>query len=239
LAASFPGFSRAALDWLRKLEKNNEREFFEATKDVYLNELKAPMEALVDAINAEMAEFAPREMTLARKAIYRIYRDTRFSSDKTPYKTHVGASFFRAELGKHVAGGHYFEVSHRYVGLACGVYMPSPENLRLLRAHIAANYERFDALASDRKTVAALGPLQGDKLKRAPAGYPVDHPAVEWLKHKNWYFWKELPAELATTPRLLPEIVKRFRLAQPLNDFINEPLEAAHKKRAPMETGWF
>jgi uncharacterized protein (TIGR02453 family) len=239
VSASFPGFSVAAIEWLRKLERHNEREFFESARPIYETELKAPMEALVEAVNAGMMEFAPGEVTPPRKAIYRIYRDTRFSSDKTPYKTHLGASFFRAELGKHVAGGYYFEVSPKYVGIAAGVYMPSPENLRLLRSHVAENWERFAPIVNNRKTNAALGPVQGERLKRPPAGFPADHPGVEWLKAKAWYYWKELPAELSTSTKLLPEILKHFRLGKPLIDFLNEPLDAARRKRAPLETGWF
>lgn len=238
MAASFPGLPREALKFFRDLERNNRREWFEERKELFLAQVKAPMEALVEAVGAEMLKFAPESVTSPQKAIYRIYRDTRFSGDKTPYKTHLGASFFRNDLGRHIAGGFYFEVSHKYVGLAGGVYMPTPENLRLLRTHILENHKRFDKLAREKKLLAALGELQGDKLSRPPKGFPPDHPAIEWIKFKNLYFWKELPAAIAATPDLLPEIVSRFRLMAPVISFFNEPLLADRNRRAPLETGW-
>lgn len=238
MAASFPGLSKQALRFFRELEENNNRDWFEAHKGVYLEHLKAPMEALVEAVGAEMVKFAPNEVTTPQKAIYRIYRDTRFSGDKTPYKTHLGASFFRHDLGKHIAGGYYFEVSHKHVGIAGGVYMPTPENLRLLRGHIADNGARFKKIVGAKRLVEKLGPLQGERLVRPPKGFDPDHAAIDWIKCKQWYYWKELPAELAATPKLLGELVECFKLMQPTIEFFNEPLLADKKKRAPLETGW-
>jgi uncharacterized protein (TIGR02453 family) len=238
MPASFAGFPPEALKFFRQLERNNRREWFEQRKQTFLETVRAPMEELVAAIDAALAAFAPEAVTLPERAIYRIYRDTRFTSDKTPYKTHIAASFFRADLGRHVAGGYYFEVSHRHVGIAGGVYMPTPENLRLIRLHILEHHERFDSIAREKKLLAAMGPLTGDRLSRPPKGFPPDHPAIEWIKFRHWYFWKELPAELATTRRLLPEIVLRFRLMKPVIDFFNEPLLAARKKHLPLTAGW-
>jgi uncharacterized protein (TIGR02453 family) len=238
MAASFPGFSPDALKFFRDLDKHNQREWFEERKPFFLSHVKAPMEALVEALGAEMLKFAPEAVTSPQKAIYRIYRDTRFSGDKTPYKTHLGASFFRHDLGKHIAGGFYFEVSHKHVGIAGGVYSPTPENLRLQRLHIMDNYPRFLKVAQEKKLVAALGELQGDRLSRPPKGFPPDHPAISWIRCKHWYYWKELPADLATTPELLPALALRFRLMAPLISFFNEPLAADKQRRAPLESGW-
>lgn len=237
MPASFAGFPPEALKFFRQLERNNRRDWFEPRKQLFLDSVRAPMEEFVAAIDAALASFAPEAVTLPERAIYRIYRDTRFSPDKSPYKTHIAASFFRSDLGRHVAGGYYVEISHRWVGVAGGVYMPTPENLRLIRVHIMENFERFESLARDKKLLAAMGPLTGERLVRAPKGFPPDHPAVEWLKFRHWYFWKELPAELATTKRLLPEVVARFRLMKPVIDFFNEPLLAARKKRLALASG--
>ncbi len=238
MAASFPGFSKEAMKFFRDLESNNRREWFEEHKEFYLAKVKAPMEALVEAVDADMLKYAPEAVTTPQKAMYRIYRDTRFSNDKTPYKTHLGASFFRHDLGKHIAGGFYFEVSHKHIGLAGGVYMPTPENLRLLRLHLLEHHERFNKLVRNRKLLDALGELQGDKLTRPPKGFPAEHPALDWVRFKNWYYWKELPAGLATTPELFKEITLRFRLMAPIVAFFNEPLLADKNRRAPLETGW-
>ena len=238
MPASFPGIPKEALKFFRDLEKHNDREWFEAHKSIYLERVKAPMEALVTAVGVEMLKFAPDEVTAPSKAIYRIYRDTRFSNNKTPYKTNIGASFFRPDLGKHIAGGYYFEITAKHLGIAGGVYMPEAENLRLIRTHIMENHARFSKLLSEKKLLSALGELQGDKLSRPPKGYPGEHPAIEWLKYKNYYFWKELPAETVLSSSVVSEIASRFRLMQPAITFFNEPLLAMQKRKAPLEQGW-
>jgi uncharacterized protein (DUF2461 family) len=116
--------------------------------------------------------------------------------------------------------------------------MPPPENLRLLRAHILENHQRFAKLLADPRLKDACGELTGDSLSRPPKGFPPDHPAAGWLKLKQMYFWVELPAKLALEPAVAAEIVRRFRLMAPVMDFLNEPLLAMKKKRAPLEEGW-
>ncbi|MBI5281292.1 MAG: DUF2461 domain-containing protein [Candidatus Solibacter usitatus] len=238
MGASFEGFSKEALKFLRDLEKHNNRDWFEEHKPVYISSVKEPMEALTAAVGAAMTAYAPEFVTEPRKAIYRIYRDTRFSKDKTPYKTHAGASFWRSDLGKHTSAGFYFEVSHKHVGVAGGVYMPDPDNLRLLRVHIMENHQRWTRLLSNKKLRAGAGEIQGERLSRPPKGFPCEHPAMESIRLKQMYFWQELPATLALTPVILKELTARFRLMTPVLQFMNEPLEAMKKKRAPLETGW-
>ncbi len=146
MGASFAGFTKSGLDFFRQLEKNNDRDWFDAHKQVFLDHVKAPMEALVASVGAEMLRFAPEYVVEPKRAIFRIYRDTRFSKNKAPYKTSTGALLFRAELGKNEAAAFYFEVSHRYLGVAGGVYMPDAEKLRLIRAHIAETHSEFNRL---------------------------------------------------------------------------------------------
>lgn len=232
--SSFPGFSTGALKFFRALEKNNNRDWFEANRQTYLTEVREPMERLAAELSAELTKFAPAFATEPKKAIFRIYRDTRFSSNKTPYKTHMGAIFSRPELGKNEAAGFYFEVSHKYVGVAAGLYMPSPDHLRAVRAHLLDNHERFSKIVRAKSLTGVLGELQGDKLTRPPKGFPCEHAAVEWVKHKNWYFWQELDAELATKPALVKELTDRFRKSAAFVDFLNEPLLAQRKKLAPL-----
>ena len=96
----FPGFSPEALTFLRSLKRNNRREWFQPRKEIFETKVKIPMVQLVEAINAELLDFAPDHVTDPKKAVYRTYRDTRFSADKTPYKTHVAAIFPDHNLGK-------------------------------------------------------------------------------------------------------------------------------------------
>ncbi|HEY3442855.1 MAG TPA: DUF2461 domain-containing protein [Paludibaculum sp.] len=238
MRASFQGFPKAGLQFLRDLELNNEREWFDAHKATYTEVVKPAVEALVASVGAGLMKFAPAYATEPKKAIYRIYRDTRFSHNKTPYKTNVGALFYRADLGKNEASAFYVEISPKHVGIAGGCYMPDAERLRLIRVHIAENYGRFSKLVGAKALVASMGELQGERLSRPPKGFPAEHPAVEVLKGKQWYYWREFPPETALTPGVVKEILTRFQVMLPVVEFLNEPMAAARKQRAPLETGW-
>jgi len=231
MKSSFAGLPKEALTFLANLEKNNNREWFDAHKSVYQEKLKTPMEEFCAAVGAQMAPFAPEYMTEPKRALFRIYRDTRFSNNKTPYKTAQGALFFRAELGKNEAAGFYFEVAPKYLGVAGGLYMPNPDYLRAVRAHLLENGTRFQQLASAKPVVKAFGELQGNKLSRPPKGYPADHPAINWIKCKQWYYWVELDPALATSPAGVKEVVSRFKLAAPVVEFLNEPLLGLKRKK--------
>ncbi|MFB3779346.1 MAG: DUF2461 domain-containing protein [Bryobacteraceae bacterium] len=226
MASSFPGFPPEALTFFRGLKRNNNREWFQARKAIYEAEVKAPMAALVTALNAELARFAPGYVTDPARAIYRIYRDTRFSPDKTPYKTHIAALFMPRGLVRHASGSLYFSVSPDVVEVAGGIYMPGPDELLTVRTHLAANHERLRVIVKDKKLRSLVGDLCGETLTRVPKGFPSDHPAAELLRMKQWYVFVELDAALATTPKLFGELLKRFRAMIPLVEFLNEPLRS-------------
>src|SRR5271170_3771184 len=114
----FPGFPPEALKFLRGLERNNRREWFQPRKETFKTKVKAPMLDLVEAINAQLPGFAPEHINDPKKAVYRIYRDTRFSPDKTPYKTHIAAIFPRRGLDRLTSAGFYFHLSPDETGVA-------------------------------------------------------------------------------------------------------------------------
>src|SRR5579872_5800374 len=149
MPSRFPGFPPDTLQFFRGLSRNNRREWFLPRKAVFEEQVKQPMRELVAALNHAMRGFAPEYATDPDKAIYRIYRDTRFSKDKTPYKDHIAASFFRSGTGPHKFGGYYLHVSHKEVAVGGGVYMPEPDVLLAIRGHIAANHAKL------RKILAA------------------------------------------------------------------------------------
>jgi uncharacterized protein (TIGR02453 family) len=211
-------FPPEAITFLKGLEKHNTRDWFQPRKEIFDTKLKEPMLAFVELINAELLKFAPEHITEPKKAVYRIYRDTRFSKDKTPYKTHLGAIFPRRGLGKDSGAGYYFHVSSKGVGVACGAYGPGPEELRKIRHFIAGNHNLF------RTSIKLMGSLQGSTLTRVPKGFDAEHPAADLVKKKQWYWWVELPLALATSPKLKSEIVKRFRATAPMVELLNKPL---------------
>ena len=228
----FQGFPEAGMQFFRSLERNNRREWFQPRKHVYDEQVKAPMAELVTALSAEMMRFAPDYVAEPAKAIYRIYRDTRFSKDKTPYKTHIAAIFPRRGLEKHGGGGLYFSISAKEIEVAGGVYMPGPDTLLAIRTHLADHYEEFQAIIRARKLRTLMGEMHGEQLSRLPKGFPCNHPAADLLRYKQWLYYVMLDPALATTPRLLPEVSKRFAVMMPFLDFLNRPLVGRGRQRS-------
>ena len=230
----FPGFPAEALKFFRSLAKNNNREWFQPRKEIFETQVKEPMLALVEAINAEFAKFAPEYITEPKKAVYRIYRDLRFSQDKSPYKTHIAAAFSRRSGAKEGSGGHgtsagyFFSIGAKEIGIAGGVYEPSPEQMYAVRTWLAENHAGFRKLC--RPAEKLMGEMHGESLTRMPKGFPTEHAAEDLLKRKRWIYWAALDAKLATSPKILPELIKHFKAMLPMMEALNQPLSA---KSAP------
>jgi uncharacterized protein (TIGR02453 family) len=231
MRSGFPGFPAEAVAFYRSLARNNTREWFQPRKTVYDEKVKAPMVDLVTALNGAMMDFAPDYVTDAPKAIYRIYRDTRFSPDKTPYKTQIAASFSRRGLEKHGAAGYYFAISHKGVDVGGGIYMPQPETLLAVRTLIAERHAEFRQLAASSAIKRLFGAMQGEQLSRVPKGFCAEHPAADLLRFKQFLLFTTLDAAMVTTPKLFVELEKRFRAMAPFLDFLNAPLAGKRRDR--------
>lgn len=231
----FPGFPAEMVKFFRGLKRNNRRDWFQPRKHLYDQHVKEPMLELVAALNGELVKFAPEYVTDPKHAIFRIYRDTRFSPDKTPYKTHVAATFSRRGPEHMGTGGFYFSVSSDQIEIAGGIYRPLPETMFLVRSHIAENYRELRAILADRKARKLMGDLQGDELTRAPKGFDTCHPAVDLIKKKDWILDATIEPSLATTPKLFREILDRFRVMAPLIQYLNRPLLAKRAARDSLE----
>ena len=223
-------FTPQALKFLRSLAKNNDREWFTPRKDIYERELKEPMLALIEEINAGMEAFAPEHVRAPNKTMMRIYRDTRFSNDKRPYKHQVSAWWSRRGMEKTSGGGFYMHIHPKEVLISIGVYMPEREQLLAIRRWMADHHAEYRAmLKSLTKTRAGSQSFTGidaEALTRMPKGFPADHPADELLRAKNWGVHVSLPAETALESTLSKEIIKRFKLATPLVNTLNEAILA-------------
>lgn len=220
----FPGFSKKMPSFFRALEKNNTREWFTPRKELFESEVRGPMIELVSRVNDDLKQFAiDYTIAVPAKAIYRIYRDTRFSKDKTPYKTHIGATFHRQGLSRNTCAGFYFGVSHKSVEIAGGMYMPGPEELAAVRAAIVEDPKRFLAHVNDRKVAKTMGALRGDRLARPPKGFDAhaDSPVADHLKLKQLYWYIELPAAVALSPRIRKAVVDRFKLMADALEWLN------------------
>jgi len=223
MKAKFPGFSPGAIKFLRNLTKNNKREWFQPRKQQYEELIKAPMVQLVECLNSEFAEFAPQYVSLPQKAVFRIYRDTRFSANKVPYKTHVAAIFPLQNAPKNYGSAFYFHFNAKELLVFGGVWSPEREELLAIRHLLQESYQEFQDLLRDRKLRSGGWKLKGEELTRMPAGFRVDHPAENLIRKKQWYLETTVDVGLITTPKLLPELVRYFQLMMPVVDFLNRP----------------
>ena len=223
MPAAAPRFSAETLRFLRALKRNNRREWFNAHRDDYERHVREPMIAIVERLAADFRSFAPELVASPKISMYRIYRDTRFSENKAPYKTHVAAVFPTRGLPKHEGAGLYFHVSPDEVWIGGGMYMPQPQQLLAVREHIAANVRQLRAIVESpafRRRVE----LSGDKLTRVPRGFPKDHEAAEYLKYRHFVAGAEFPPAFAASPKFYPTLVSVFRQVLPLARFLNAPL---------------
>ncbi len=230
MRSGFPGFPKEGIQFFRGLARNNNRDWFLARKSIFEEKVKQPMHELVSALNASLMGYAPEYVTDPAKAVYRFYRDTRFSKDKSPYKQQIAASFRRRGLERHEGAGFYFSVSHKEVAVGGGVYMPMPETLLAIRNHMARHHDDFRRITESRTVRKLLGEVQGEQLSRPPKGFPKDHPAEDLLRMKQYLLYIELPADMASTSRLFREIDSRFRAMAPFLEFLNKPLMSTRKK---------
>lgn len=230
----FSGFSPEAITFLRGLERHNKRDWFQPRKHIYEDLLRAPLEALVNAINGELAQFAPRYVTPVKKAVFRIYRDTRFSKDKRPYKTHVAATFYLQNLGKAAGPCFYFHFTAKELLVFAGVYMPEREELLAIRHLLAERHEEFREILRGKTLRGAMGELQGEQLSRVPKGFAKDHPAEDLIRRRQWFLESTLNGGAVTSARMLPDIIHRFRAATPMLEFLNQPfVQERRPKKLP------
>jgi uncharacterized protein (TIGR02453 family) len=215
---------RETLAFLRALKRNNRREWFQPRKEQYDAQVRAPMMAIIERLAVDLRAIAPDIVVDPKTAMYRIYRDTRFSENKTPYKTHVAASFPSRGLPKHEGAGLYFHVAPDGVWVGGGMYAPQTAQLQAVREHIAANVKRLRAIVESPGFRRNIGTLEGERLQRVPHGFPKDHEAAEYLKFRQFLAGLELPPNIASSPTFYATILTVFRQVAPLARFLNEPL---------------
>lgn len=216
--------SEAALRFLRGLARHNDRTWFEERRAIYETEIKRPMLYIVAGVTDAMTGFAPDHLRQPEKILMRIYRDTRFSADKRPYKSHVSAWWTRRGLEKTSGAGFYFHVSGKELHIAAGVYMPEATQLLAIRRFLLEHHAAYRSLAGGRVIRKLYQPDQGHPLTRAPKGFPKDHPADDLVRQRQWGVHAALPAEAACDPSFTATLVRYFTLAAPLVAMLNTPL---------------
>ena len=190
-----PHFSEQTFDFLEELEHRNNREWFEEHKPTYEVELKARMLEVIDAVNARLETFAPEHLRPAPKAMLRIYRDVRFSNDKTPYKTHLAANWPRQGLEKTGGAGFFLQVGVHGVMVAAGAWSPGSPQLRAIREYLLDHHDEMRQLLAAEPVTRLAEPLDGRPLLRAPQGFPAEHPAADLLRVRSWALISRLPGD--------------------------------------------
>ncbi|HXR27000.1 MAG TPA: DUF2461 domain-containing protein [Candidatus Baltobacteraceae bacterium] len=226
----FPGFTPQALQFLVDLGQHNDRAWFQPRKAEYERLLKVPLEALCAALSAE---FVTRGIPLASdpaKSPFRIYRDVRFSKDKSPYKTAVSASFPWAGDGGGVGGYLHLQPGQVYVG--GGMWHPSPARLAAWRATVVDDRSRVHAVLEEPGFMALFGTLDGERLQRAPAGYRADDPDLDLLRLRDITFGRSLADADAGRPDLPAIVAETLAQAVPLLRLL------AELPQAETRVGW-
>ena len=224
-------FTSKTLSFLRSMKRNNRREWFHERKDQYEMHCRGPMIAIIERLAGDLPAFAPDLVADPKVSLFRQFRDTRFSEDKTPLKTHVGATFPNRTLGRLNGAGLYFEVAPAWVWIGGGLWAPDTSQLHLVREHVAANHRRLDAIVKS-PGFKQLGGLQGDTLTRVPRGFAKDHPAAPYLMHRQFLGYREEVASFAASRTFYPQLLRTMKTIVPLVTFLNEPLlEAAQPER--------
>src|ERR1700738_903114 len=230
-AAAVPYFRPEALTFLRNLARHNDREWFTPRKAAFEAELKEPMLAVVRRITDAMMAFAPHHVRPAEKSLFRIYRDTRFSNDKRPYKTHIAAWWSHQGLEKTSGAGYYFQVSPKGVVIAAGAYMPEKEQLAAIRSWLLDNHEAFRKVLQAPAIRKTFTEFEGNALTRPPKGFPAEHPALDLVRCRQWGLSATFPAETALDPKLANTVIRHFKLAAPVVDALNTPIAEALKPK--------
>ncbi len=217
---------KTAFEFLKKLSRNNNREWFEKNKPAYLG-IKSDFEEFTTAVYNELCEIDPSLIGQdPKKLVFRIYRDVRFSKDKSPYKAFLSAGISSQGKGTGVPG-YYLQFEPGNKSFACvGLYAPSSEALAKIRQEIDYNGEILEKILSDKSFRKYYdGFWKGDALKTAPKGYPKDHPYIEWLKLRHFVIMHPLKDEEVLNSRFRQKLVKALAAGKPFSDFLKHGLE--------------
>jgi len=214
---------RATFDFLRDLADNNEREWFQANKDRYSAEVVAPISAFIEAMAPHVHAVSEHFVVDPRPhggSMFRIYRDTRFSKDKTPYKTHVGCQFRHAAGKDAHAPGFYVHIEPGKCFFGGGIWHPPSGPLRAIRQRIVDKPERW------REVIADIA-VRGDQLKRGPKGFDPEHELIDDLKRKTFFSMEEGNEALARSHKFEKRVAQQFEHIAPMMEFLTSSVGVA------------
>jgi uncharacterized protein (TIGR02453 family) len=212
---------QSGFNFLQTLKKNNNREWFNKHKTTYEREL-AVIESFANALLKELNRHDVIETTSGKQSLHRIYRDIRFSNDKTPYKTNWSGNFKRAT--KYRRGGYYYHIEPGNSFIAGGFWGPNAQDLKRIRDEIAFDAAPLRKIITSRSFVATFGELKGEQLKTAPKGFDAHHEAIDLLRYKQFLLIRKFTDSEVVSERFLKEAGQTFKNMRPFFDYMSEVL---------------
>lgn len=207
--------------FLEKLKKNNNREWFNAHKSEFLAEQQL-VETFAEALLGKLSKHDLIETPSGKKSLFRIYRDTRFSGDKTPYKTHWSGAFRRAT--KQRRGGYYFQLEPGNTFIAGGFWAPNTEDLKKIRDDIAFDATPLRKILAGKKFISTFGALQGEQLKTTPKGFDANNEGIDLLRFKQFLLIRRFKDKEALSDKFLAEADLTFQAMRPFFDYMSDVL---------------
>lgn len=220
-------FSKATFTFLRALARNNNREWFKAHQNSYERDVRDPFLALIADLQAPLAKISPHLRADPRKtggSLFRLYRDTRFATDKTPYKAWAGARFFHERRREIESPSFYLHIQPNACFVGGGIWHPEPATLKRIRDFLVDNSVSWKR-ATQSKAFRGRFQLWGETLSRPPRGYDPRHELIEDLKRKNFAAGEGFSDALAVSDRLLPSVVATFKQLAPMIDYLCAALD--------------
>jgi uncharacterized protein (TIGR02453 family) len=218
-----PGIYQSSFDFLKKLKKNNNREWFNAHKEDYLQELQL-IEVFANGLLQHLNAHDMIETLSGKKSLHRIYRDTRFSNNKTPYKTNWSGSFKRAT--KYRRGGYHFNIEQGNTFIAGGFWQPAPGDLKRIRDDISFDAAALRKILQNKQFISMFGTLKGEQLKTAPQGFDAGHEAIDLLRYKQFLLVRPFSDKEVLHKDFLREAGFTFKAMRPFFDHMSEVLVA-------------
>ncbi|MGZ4089507.1 MAG: DUF2461 domain-containing protein [Bacteroidia bacterium] len=209
------------LEFLKQVKKNNNRDWFNAHKERYLTELKN-IELFADALLEEMNKHDVIETVSGKKSLHRIYRDVRFSKDKTPYNIHWGGSFSRATKARR--GTYYFHIEPGNTFVAGGFWGPNPEDLKRIRDEFSYDPGPFRKILKSKTFTKTFGKLQGERIKTTPKGFDANDAAIDLLRFKQFQLIKKFTDKEALDKNFMKEVNTAFKNMRPFLDYMSDVL---------------
>ena len=228
----FRGFTPASMRFLASLKRNNTREWFQAHRDAYERDVRAPLAALVEEMDVRLAELAPEIVGDPKRSLFRIHSDVRFSNDKSPYKTNAACWFYHGDAGRgvgsttpHGGAGFYFHMEPGRSMIGAGIWMPPRPTLARIRERIAEDHRGLARALGDPTVKKRFGGLdESAMLTRMPRGFAESHPAALLLRHQSYTLGRDLTEQELYNPKLPDLLARDYARLLPIVRWFNAAL---------------